>query len=141
MLVLLLAALALPAVAAGTQLEPGTIVAGDGPGPALLVLLHVQGGYGDAQSVYVVQPVARCGDPGGAGWHALPSFHGTRSAPELETREVLASLCPCRLPLPEACANPVGSDERPVSVTGWDRLADGSLDLLGGVTFEPFGRM
>ncbi len=137
LLLLLLFAAVPPASGAGPHLEPGTLVADGSPDQAVLVLLYVQGGYGDAQSVYVVRPVARCRDPAGLGWYALPSARAGRSAPGLEGRERLGTLDPDALPV--ACADPVPSPLPPVRGTAWDRLVDGTLDPFGPGTFPPFG--
>ncbi len=116
---------------AGQHLERGMIVTDDGEDRGVMVLLYVQGGYGDAQSVYAVQPVARCLDPSGPGWYALPSVGALRSAPRLEACSRLGSLDPNRLP--RSCAAPaITVVPSPHRETGWDRLVAGTL--------RPFGR-
>jgi hypothetical protein len=135
---LLLLAVVLPAAGAGPpHLEPGTVVDDDAADRAVLVLLYVQGGYGDAQSVYVVRPVARCRDPAGPGWYALPPARAIRSAAGLEGGARLGTLDPAILPA--GCADPVPSPLPPVAGTAWDRLLDGTLDPFGPVTFPTFG--
>lgn len=113
-------------------LERGTIVADDGEDRGVMVLLYVQGGYGDAQSVYAVRPVGRCLDPSGPGWYALPSIGALRSAPRLESCRRLGYLDPNRLP--STCAAPAGVEGQPAihQDSGWDRLVEGHL--------LPFGR-
>jgi len=132
---LLLLAVVLPA--SGAHLDPGTIVADGAPDQAVLVLLYVQSGHKDAQSVYVVRPVARCRDSSGPGWYALRFNHELRSAPELEGRQRLGTLDPSALP--GTCADPVPSSLPPARATAWDRLVDGTLKPVGPVTFPPFG--
>lgn len=134
---LLLFAVVLPASGAGPHLEPGTLVADGPPDQGALVLLYVQGEYGDAQSVYMVRPVTRCRDPDGPGWYALASVHELRSAPDLEGRQRLGTLDPGALP--NACVNPVPAPLPPARATVWDRLVDGTLAPFGPVTFPPFG--
>lgn len=136
-MLLLLFAVALPVSGAGPHLEPGTLVADGGPDQGTLVLFYVQSGHKDAQSVYVVRPVARCHDPDGPGWYALPSARELRSAPDLEGRQRLGTLDPAALPT--TCASPVPAPLPPARATVWDRLADGILDPFGPVTFPPFG--
>ncbi len=137
LLLLLMFADVPPASATGPHLEPGTLVA-DGPDDqAVLVLLYVQGGYGDAQSVYVVRPVARCRDPAGPGWYALPPARAIRSAAVLESGERLGTLDPAILPA--GCADPAPSALPPARGTTWARLVDGTLDPFGPVTFPAYG--
>ncbi len=136
LLLLLLFAAVPPVTGAGPHLEPGTLVAEGSHDQAVLVLLYVQGGYGDAQSVYVVRPVARCRDPAGPGWYAPPSARAIRSAAVLEGGERLGTLDPAFLPA--CCANPVLSTLPPFARTTWARLLDGTLDPFGPVTFPPF---
>ena len=133
---LLLLAIALPAPGAGLHLEPGTLLADGGDDQAVLVLLYVQGGYGDAQSVYVVRPVARCRDPDGAGWYGLPSARDLRSAAVLEGQRRLGTMDPGTLP--NACANPVPALLKPARATAWNRLVDGSHSPCAPLTFPPF---
>lgn len=137
LLLLLLFVAVPPAAGAGSHLEPGTLVADGSHDQAVLVLLYVQGGYGDAQSVYVVRPVARCRDPAGPGWYALPPARAIRSAAVLEGGERLGTLDPAALPA--GCADPVPSPLPPVAGTAWARLLDGTLDPFGPVTFPAFG--
>lgn len=134
-LILLLLAFALPASGAGPHLEPGTLVA-DGDDQAVLVLLYVQGGYGDAQSVYVVRPVARCHDSDGPGWYGSPSARELRSAAVLEGQQRLGTLDPGALP--NTCASPAPAPLTPARATAWDRLTDGDLPPFGLLTFPPF---
>jgi hypothetical protein len=136
LIVLLLLAVALPTFATAVQLESGTLVADGGPDQAVLVLLHVDSGFKVSQSVYVVQPVARCRDPSGPGWYALPSVRDLRSAPELEGRQRLGTLCPCALPA--ACADPVPAPLPPARSSAWNQFVDGTLDPFGPMTFPPF---
>lgn len=133
---LLLFAAGPPAAAAGPHPEPGTLVADGSPDQAVLVLLYVQGGYGDAQSVYVVRPVARCRDPAGSGWYALPSARAICSVVVLEGGERLGTLDPAILST--GCADPVPSPLPPAAGTTWDRLLDGTLNPFGWVTFPSF---
>lgn len=125
--------LVLPTGGAGPHLEPGTIVADGSPDQGVVVLLYVQGGYGDAQSVYTVQPVARCLDPAGSGWYALPSLGELRSAPHLEGAARVGTLDPDRLP--RTCAAPaIEPTPTPRRTTGWDRLVTGTLRPFGPFT-------
>jgi hypothetical protein len=134
---LLVLALALPAAAAGEHLDPGTLVAGDGADDAVLVHLHVPSGHKEAQSVYVVQRVARCADPDGPGWYGTSAARQVRSAPELEMRERLGAICSCQLPLPTTCAS--AARARPAGVSGWDRLVSGTFEPFAPIEFPPFG--
>ena len=136
LILLLLFAAAPPAAGAGPHIEPGTLVADGAPDQGALVLLSVHSGFKDAQSVYVVRPVARCRDPSGPGWYAPRLTHELRSAPDLEGRERLGTLDPSALP--NACANPVPAPQPPAQATAWARFVDGTLDPFGPVTFPPF---
>ena len=127
--------LVLAAPAAAGSLEPGTVVA-DGDGTGLVILLHVQGGYGDAQSVYVVRPVAHCADPAGQGWYALPSIHEIRSAPELEARPRQGMVDPGTLT--STCIAPVDTPDTTRQRSSWDRFLDGTLFPFPELTFPPF---
>jgi hypothetical protein len=132
---LLLFAIALPASGASPHLGPGALVA-DGDDRAALVLLYVQGGYGDAQSVYVVRPVARCHDSDGPGWYGLPSARELRSAAVLEGQQRLGTLDPGVLP--NACATLGPAPLKPARATAWDRLLDGDLPPFAPLAFPPF---
>lgn len=132
---LLLVAVVLPASGAGPHLEPGTLVGDGAADRGALVLLYVQSGHKDAQSVYVVRPVARCGDPGGPGWYAPASVHELRSAPELEGRQRLGTLDPAAVPA--ACAATAPAARAPAR-TAWDRLLDGTLRPFAPLAFPPF---
>ena len=124
--------LVLPVWGAGPHLERGTIVADGSADRGVLVLLYVQGGYGDAQSVYAVRPVARCLDPAGPGWYALPSLGELRSAPALESGERLGTVDPDRLP--RTCAVPPLASSPPArATTGWERLVEGTLRPFGAI--------
>ena len=136
LLLLLLFAAVPPVTGAGPHLEPGTLVADGSHEQAVLVLLYVQGGYGDAQSVYVVRPVGRCRDPGGPGWYAVPPARAIRSAAALEGGERLGTLDPALLPA--GCAEPALSTLPPGARTTWARLLDGTLNPFGPVTFPSF---
>lgn len=133
-----LVVLVLPVAAADEHLGPGTLVAGDGADDAVLVHLFVPSGHKEAQSVYVVQRVARCADRDGPGWYGTSTARLVRSAPELEMRERLGAVCPCQLPLPDTCAS--AARARPVGVSGWDRLVSGTLEPFAPIEFPPFGR-
>lgn len=118
---------------AGPHLERGVIVADNSEDRGVMVLLYVQGGYGDAQSVYSVRPVARCLDPSGPGWYALPSIGALRSAPRLESCRRLGALEPDRLP--STCAARALVEGQAVQrESGWDRLVEGALLAFGQFT-------
>jgi hypothetical protein len=130
---LFLALLAAPALGAGPSLGPGTVVQDGSPDRAVVVLLSIEVGPKDSQSVYTVRPVFRCLDPGGSGWYGPPSLGMLRSAPELEAARLLGVTNPHRIP--STCTAPALSPAVDVPrSTGLDRLMSGSLRPFGPIT-------